>query len=390
MRCPQYTLEPHEVHTCAQEWLNEHLGLVDQGRRCTVAVVFHVLFFAAARLTSLFAACQRLRDAPSDDVVRKALVSQLPEIDELERRLQASLVAMLPPKLCRRRWPIAIDLTLIPYHGQPHRDRKEVYRGEAKSGTTHFHAYATAYLVVKGRRFTVALARVELGTPMKEVLRTLLGRVRAAGIRPQLLLLDRGFYSAEVVRYLQAARLPFLLPMPMRGRKATDPRGPSGTRRYAASKQSGWIEHTWVSADGVRATVAVCQHRCRRRRRGRQRGRRVTLVYACWGLGQRSTAWVRQTYRRRFGIETSYRQLHQGRARTSSRRAELRLLLVAIALLLRNVWVWLHWTVLAQRRRGHRRLQLQRLRLPTLLLWLQNLAETTLGIVQSLEAQYLE
>jgi hypothetical protein len=40
---------------------------------------------------------------------------------------------------------------------------EELYRSQAKSGTTHFHAYATASLVKHGRRDTVALTRVEQG-----------------------------------------------------------------------------------------------------------------------------------------------------------------------------------------------------------------------------------
>jgi IS4 transposase len=44
-----------------------------------------------------------------------------------------------------------------------------------------------------------------------------------------------------------------------------------------------------------------------------------------------------ELYRRRFRIETSYRQLHQVRARTSSRNPALRLLLVGLALLIVNL-----------------------------------------------------
>src|SRR5918997_7017456 len=85
-----------------------------------------------------------------------------------------------------------------------------------------------------------------------------------------------------------------------------------------------------------------------------QRGRhgRQTLVYACWGIGTPSTAWVYQTYRRRFGIETSYRQLNEARIKTTTRDPALRLLFVAIALILRNVWVWVHHQLLATPRRG--------------------------------------
>lgn len=55
-----------------------------------------------------------------------------------------------------------------------------------------------------------------------------------------------------------------------------------------------------------------------------------------------------ETYRRRFGIESSYRQINQARLRTSSRSPELRLLAVAIALLLRNLWALCRWMTLAR------------------------------------------
>jgi hypothetical protein len=74
-----------------------------------------------------------------------------------------------------------------------------------------------------------------------------------------------------------------------------------------------------------------------------------------------STAWDRsrrinslELYRRRFGIETSYRQLHQVRARTSSRNPALRLLLVGLALLIVNLWVLLLRTWVQVTRYGGR------------------------------------
>src|SRR5437868_372597 len=78
-----------------------------------------------------------------------------------------------PRSLSRQRQPRAIDLTPIPYHGQPLHDVNEVDRGQAKSGASHFHAYATAYVIRKGRRFTVALTAVGRGDPLPGVLRRL-------------------------------------------------------------------------------------------------------------------------------------------------------------------------------------------------------------------------
>jgi hypothetical protein len=63
---------------------------------------------------------------------------------ELQRRLNRALQGDLPHALRRRRQPLAADLVLIPYHGKPLHSPEEVYRSKAKSGTSHFHAYATA------------------------------------------------------------------------------------------------------------------------------------------------------------------------------------------------------------------------------------------------------
>ena len=63
-------------------------------------------------------------------------------------------------------------------------------------------------------------------------------------------------------------------------------------------------------------------------------------AFATWKVRLDPTA-VRNTYRTRFGIEASYRQLNQSRARTSTRDPLYRLLLVGLALFLRNVWQWL-------------------------------------------------
>jgi len=95
---------------------------------------------------------------------------------------------------------------------------------------------------------------------------------------------------------------------------------------------------------------------------------------------------VRATYRLRFGIESSYRQLNQARIRTCTRDPLVRLLFVGIALILRNVWVWLHLLVLSTPQRGGRQLRLDKLRFRTLLLWLVHLAEALLGFHDAADA----
>jgi Transposase DDE domain len=386
MRSAHYSMTANDIYRFAAAMLQPQLKWQDHGPKCTVTVLLQVLFYAAAQLCSVFAACSRLREAPSDQAVRDALAALCPEAGVLEQQFNQSFARQLPKGLKKRPQRLAIDLTLIPYHGQPHRCSEEIYRSQAKSGTTHFHAYATCYVVHKGRRFTVAMMRVNQGTTMVEVLKCLLRQASRAGIRPRLLLLDRGFYSVEVIRYLQAARYAFIMPVIIRGLGANDPRGPSATRVFAVQKHSGWAQYTLTNSEKIKATVRIGIH-CRnwagqRKRRGRQ-----TLVYALWGIQPKTTHWVYQVYRLRFGIETSYRQLNEARIKTTTRNPQLRLLFIGIALLLRNLWVWVHWHYLASPRRGERKLNLYKLRFKTLLMWLTHFAETTFGIDDTVLAE---
>jgi len=67
---------------------------------------------------------------------------------------------------------------------------------------------------------------------------------------------------------------------------------------------------------------------------------------------------AREHYRKRFGIESSYRLTRQSLALTRSRDAGFRLLLFVVSLLLQNVWRYLHWMcVAAPRREGCRFLE---------------------------------
>jgi hypothetical protein len=382
MRHRQYTLTPRHVHAHATFLLQKHVRLRDHGPKSRAWVLWTVLFYAASRITSLAAACAALCDAPSDTAAHDALLTTLPNGVELQRRLNRALQGDLPHALRRRRQPLAVDLTLLPYHGQPLKDLSEIFRSQAKSGTSHFHAYATAYVIRKGCRFTVALTSVGRSEPLPDVLKRLLRTAAKAGVRPRYLLLDRGFCSVEVIRYLQAARHAWLMPLTLRGRKPDHPQGVSGSRQFATWKRSGWGQYTMTNAAGRRATFRVCV-KCRNRRGERGRRGREALVYA-WGgaLRPSSYTWVKETYRSRFAIETSYRQLNQARIRTCTRDPLLRLLYVGVALFLRNVWVWLHWELLAKRRRGHRRVDLRPLTFRQMLLWLQHHAEQWLRICE--------
>jgi putative transposase len=385
MRKSTTPLTPARVYRCAIEFCQPHLDLRGQGK-VTAIVLLTVAFAAAARSSSISATCGRLRDAPCEETYAKALYVNLRALEPIVRKVNAAFRAHLPRALRRpRKRPlrVIVDLTLIPYYGEHALDDIAIYRGEKKAGTRSFFAYATAYLRLHGQRFTLALVPVTRTERLKEVLQELLHLVGRAGIRPGLLLLDRGFYKAEIIGYLQRARRPFLMPVVCHGRGADHPKGPSGSKVFKSMTKSGWFTHTVgdpKKKDRPRATVSICVKRARvTDRHGRQKWH--TWVYAYWKVSPATVDWVRRTYRQRFAIESSYRQMNQCRIRTTTTKFNVRFFYVAIGLLLRDLWVWLHHVVLSTPRRGRRRYNWERLRVKRMLDWLEQVAVKLYGLV---------
>jgi len=80
------------------------------------------------------------------------------------------------------------------------------------------------------------------------------------------------------------------------------------------------------------------------------------LFFAVLGKCKSSLLSVAEEYRQRFGIEASYRIMNDARARTTSTNPSLRLLLVIIALILTNIWVWFKWNITLHTRQRQSRM----------------------------------
>ena len=94
-----HTVSSRGVQALAQAWLAESFKLEDHGWKCTADVIWKVVLLAAARMTSLFAACRDLALAPCDETVRQALFDNLPKRPvTLERWLEEALCGHLPQR----------------------------------------------------------------------------------------------------------------------------------------------------------------------------------------------------------------------------------------------------------------------------------------------------
>jgi putative transposase len=358
MRAPQY-------HHCAQQVQAQTITLLQQqlrprdfSRRCSAWQLLSSFVLAAACCFSLSAVAALRRRSPSRETLFQAWRATLPGYAALVARVPRLLHASLPRSLRRRRprrrrYPLIIDLHGVPYYKRDRTPPEPVRKGKRLPGTVYSHQYATACLLRKGQYYTVALTPYYPGEDLATLVRRLLQQAAANGFAPRYVLMDRSFWSADIFRYLQRARYPFVVPVLGRGKRPEVPGGPTGTQQFLHGRcRSGHYSYRVANRRGQTATLTIVVHR--RNRAGRQgKHGRYTWAYGLWGVKLSTVPWVRESYRRRFRIESSYRLLEEARGRTNSREAGLRLWYVVLALLLGNAWLQVRWEL--SRRRWRRR-----------------------------------
>ena len=210
------TLTPAQVYRYAVECCQPHLKLRD-AKRVTARMLLTILFAAAARISSLSDTCKRLRGVPDEEVVAAVLYETLPDYNLLKRQVNAALAGRLPKPLRKQAQIVALDLTLLPL-----RRRRQGERPDLSQPGQAGHLFLLRLRLGVHRAQGAALhSCAHGGHPQAD------DGGRDQGIAPpspqgrdslRFLVLDRGFYSVAVIRYLQAAQMPFLMPVVGHGR----------------------------------------------------------------------------------------------------------------------------------------------------------------------------
>lgn len=309
----------------------------------TVRDLFEILVRTASRGESIEQTVRGLEGTPSSNGIRYHL-EKLDDMKMLEQQLNAALQSRIPPKLRNRSHRLAIDLHLIPYYGKPTDiEANYVYRSQAKAGTTRFFAYATVYAICRNKRVTLAIHAVPCTETLVATLTYLLAIIHPLRMSIKLLCLDRGFYSVPIIRWLHVLNFPFLMPAVIRGKTG-------GTRTLLTGRKSYATDYTINSPKYGRITCqmrVVCGYH--KGFKG-QHGIRY-LIYVVHRV-KIALNQLHHYYRQRFGIETSYRLKNHCRIRTTTKNPVLRLLFVALAFILVNLWVYLLWHFISRSRRG--------------------------------------
>jgi hypothetical protein len=348
----QYELKAEDIRAYTLQTMKEHIEIPADGYCCTTDMIFDVLMKASAECSSLEAACADLEEVADSNTLREYINKALPvkELREQERQINQALAHCIPSRMVRKGIEAAIDFHDEPFYGKQESTRAVTCSGQAKKGTTHFVRIATAYVIWRQVRLTLAVHYVLPGESALDVLKILLKRLKSLDFVAKILYLDKGFAATSIMNYLICQHQPAIIANPIRGKKG-------GTRALCRGRKSYTTNYTF--SDGTQATIAM-KASLVPDKTGKLRRKWLSFIVI---LLDWSPDKIYQQYRHRFGVECSYRLLRRVRATTTSRNPALRFFLLGIGLLLTNVWVFLRWEFAHLLSRGPRRVDEARLRL---------------------------
>lgn len=335
MRHSHSNITPASIHQQARDALKNSLDFHDYKQSVRVKQLFDLLLFMAASCSSLFATAKRFFPF-SHQTASQAIQDNLPSLEQLRDRLVQALynVACFSRLDRRRAWMLAIDTNLVPFYGNPN---PHVIGGPKKQGTKWFYGYATAVLLHQGRRYMIGLCPLKKGFKPHEIVQTLLEQIAGQGLKIKGVTLDSAFDSGDTLLLLQERKMAYAVPLRRKG-KGSNARNRCFEGKHKSIRWTQWKTETTRILVKTRVLL--------------WKGRAKTMAFAFQGWrGDRAknvhdlALKSRQRYRRRFGIETSYRQKNQAQASTTSSDPVYRLLLEGVAYILRQVWVVLTQTL---------------------------------------------
>jgi hypothetical protein len=343
---PEYALNAEAIRGMMLDVMEKHLSVKTEGYRSTTNETFNLLLKAVAEGSSLEAVCADSCGAMASNTLREQLNTALDgcALRQQEAEMNAALAGAIPAGMPRGGLEVAIDTHDEPFYGKTPELLTYTCSGQAKTGTTHFFRIASAYVIWHEVRLTLALTYVLPEDDLPGVVERLFQRLGHLGLHATVAYLDKGFCSGEILRYLQRTRQAAVLACPIRGKSG-------GIRGLCQGQGSFTTNYTFT--DGTHARLAMVDTRVRdpKTKRKQRKWLAFVLVNLDWTPRQ-----VYSKYRRRFGIEASYRLLRQVKVLTNSRNPALRFFLLGLGLLMQNVWVLARWLFTRRPGKGRHKL----------------------------------
>ena len=352
-RRPPRLLTDRETRRRALAWLLPLLTASLPKRRFSPSLLRRVadlILRAASRHSSVARARAHSRRGPSERHAQRVLEHLVRR--KTQRALTLALREQARPYIPPHPVDVAVDFHETPYYGQAIDPRHPQFvKTKEERGTHRAYRYVTLDIVHHGFRFTVAAHYLDHRGRLLHALRDVLHDAEKAGVQIGRLYLDREFYTYEVLSWLSGQGRTVIVPLRL---------GTRQRKRWEHGQKSYVTEHVLKDSKKKGAPLSLRIHVVVRYQAGKQFGKHGCqyLIYAVlghWALNARHAVPLRKThelYRRRFGIESSYRIAHLALPRTCARSVAWRLLYLGVALMLENEWTILRLLYTSEGRQG--------------------------------------
>jgi len=341
----EYCLKANQCFDATIRNLSKHIRFHTQGR-ITPKNIYSTITAMSAKRLSIHSINSISEDVSSQTNIKHHLDKiTIKELEEKNMILLTSEILDNIPK--NRPYQLSIDINEDPYYGSISMiNEGYVIGGRVKKSTKTFYQYTSVYLTFNDIKLTLAVLPVRKGVELLEYVKSLLSIVEKLGIQYDVLLLDRGYYSVPIVNYCIDNQIPLIMPVKRKGKKiiAWLDRKVSGRHRYTMRSPKHGSARIDVIVDVQNAMGRHGKHE------------RRSFGYVC-NLIDWKPRKVFKIYRKRFGIESSYRMKNRTRARTCSRDPKLRYLYTIISMMLKNFWVMFKWKYFCPIRRGPKKVE---------------------------------
>ena len=205
----------------------------------------------------------------------------------------------------------------------------ELMRGKYKNRATYFEAYITIHCVVAGIRLVLAVLPMHAGDTVAEFVPKILELcIKVPKI--SLIMMDREFFSAETISYLNENDIPYLIPC----------RNTSGVverlRDFAKDGKSISEMKITSQSQSVPYTMVIVKREKKKKKKNQEE---LEPEEEFIGFATNRPSIDVKKYAKRWGIETAYAKIEAMRTKTRSKSVDSRFFCFGYSLIIYNAWV---------------------------------------------------
>ena len=250
--------------------------------------------------------------------------------------------------MLRGKISVAIDEHDIPFHAKCMNLLYTVC-SKGKKGTTRFNRIVTIFCVVKGQHITLGVEVATRDDTTADIVERLLKQCRECGIDIEDVITDRGYYSTDVFRVIRTSGYNALMPAVKHNNIK------ELIRDYDQGKLPAISEHTISSGNKSETFTLIIIKKPDKKKKMSKEDQALAKLYekqACvedkyYVFATTISAfringdpkYIADLYRKRWGIENSYKSYEQLRPWTTSNNYSVRILLWFLPFVLCNIWM---------------------------------------------------